>query len=314
MRASRPFRTLAAACVIVLSATLLHGLVLAQVRGRIVGKVTDASTGEYLPGANVWLEGTTLGAATDREGVYRIYNVPPGTYTLRASYIGYEDFSTTVTVSVSQRVVTRDIALQVSAVEVRAVVVEGLREGQMKALSRQRTAPTIVNVVAREQMERFPDENVAEVLQRIPGLYIDRSLGDGRYVLVRGTEPRLSKVTVDGQPLATNRTEERYTQLDIIGANQMAAVEVFKAITPDMEGDAIGGTINLVTRSAFDYPGRRFRLSLGSGYANIDGKPLYNGKFSYINRFGANQNIGFTFTANFDRNERGADGNESDWG
>ncbi|RMD91790.1 MAG: TonB-dependent receptor, partial [Calditrichaeota bacterium] len=162
--------------------------------GRIVGRVTDASTGDFLPGANVILLGTNLGAASDRYGYYRIENVPVGNYRLQVKYIGYKDFETDVRVSDVGQTVKLDIALEVSAVEIGEVVVEGLREGQVKALTQQMNAPNIKNVLAREEMERFPDLNTAEVLQRIPGIAVQRSLGEGRFVNIRGTEPRLSNV------------------------------------------------------------------------------------------------------------------------
>ena len=284
----------------------------AQVRGRVTGRVTDASSGDFLPGANVVLQGTNFGDASDRAGVFVINNVPPGTFTLVVTYMGYERFTTEVSVTGSATA-TQDVALSVTYVEGEEVVVEGLRQGQIKALSQQRMAANIKNVVAREQMERFPDDNVAEVVKRIPGIYVSRDQGEGRYIHIRGTEPRLSTVTVNGERLPTTRGEERFASLDIIGANQMASIEVVKALTPDMDADAIGGTVNLVTRSAFDYEGSRFRMTLGSGYGDLVGNPLYQGKMSYSTRFGTNNNIGFTLTSNFDRSDRGAENNEFDW-
>ncbi len=302
--------------ILFMSLTILLTLSLtslkAQVTGTITGRVTDVSSGDYLPGANVMIRGTNFGDATDREGQFVIANVPPGTYTLVVGYIGYEEFSTEV--SVTAGTTTRqDAALNVSYVPGEEVVVEGLRQGQVKALSQQRMAVNIKNVVAQEQMERFPDVNTAEVLQRIPGVFIERSQGDGRYALIRGTAPGLNYVTVNGERLATNRVEERYSQLDIIAASQLATVEVTKSITPDMDGDAIGGAINLVTRSAFDNPEGRLNLSLGPGFANLDKKAIGQGKLNYSNVFGANKNFGLTVTANYDVKQRGTDGMEFDF-
>jgi TonB-dependent receptor len=291
------------------------GSLQAQVTGVIAGRVVDASSGDYLPGANVFVEGTSIGAATDREGSFVILNVPEGTYTLMVNYIGYSDFSTEFTISSSQtRVILDDIQLQISAFEADAIVVEGQLEGQIKALNRQRVSANIKNVVAREQMEKFPDYTMADVLQRVPGVYLDRDQGEGRYFSIRGAEPRLNNVKVDGEELATNRVEERYTQLDVVGSNQMASVEVVKALTPDMDADAIGGTVNLISRSAFDYQGQRLRATVGAGYADLRGTGLWQGKFSYSNRFGANGNIGLPLTANWDRTDKGAENSEKGWG
>ncbi len=280
------------------------GILNAQTWGEIVGKVTDAKTGENLMGANVMLKGTSYGTATDRWGNYRISHIPFGTYTLVATYIGYEKYTAEVTLSIKKRIVRHDFVMKISAVKMKAVVVQGLREGQIKALNRQRTAVDIRNVVAREQMERFPDYNTAEVLKRLPGVAVDRALGQARYVLIRGTEPRLSQVTIDGQALASTRRKERYSQLDVISSNQMASVEVIKALTPDMDANAIGGIVNIIPRSPFDYEGRRLIFSGGGGYVDLSGKPLYQGKLSYSDRFGAKKNIGVAITASLDRADK----------
>jgi TonB-dependent receptor len=287
------------------------GMVMAQTI--ITGRVVDAETGSFLPGANVQLVRTNYGAASDRAGVYKIPNVPPGEYTLRVTYMGYERFEVSITVQPGIKVLTRDIDLTMSVLEMEGVVVEGLRQGQIKALAQQQQAPNIKNVVSQELIERFPDENPAEVLQRVSGVFIDRSLGDGRYVLIRGTEPRLSQILVNGERVATNRRREREPQLDIVGSAQIASMEVVKAITPDMNGDAIGGAVNMVTRSAFDYSGSRIDLVLGGGYAQIDGKAVGTGKVHFSNRYGENKNVGLTFTANWDIKTRGTDRIEPEW-
>jgi len=284
----------------------------AQGTGIISGRVTDSNSGDYLPGANILLEGTTIGAATDLKGNYRIVNIPAGTYILKARYIGYKDYSEKVTVTAGRNI-SYDIKLIVNYIQTKEVVVHGLRQGQVKALAIQKEAPNIMNVVAREQMENFPDVNTAEILQRLPGVSIQRSQGNGRYVLIRGTSPRLSSVTVNGVALASTRNEERYSQLDIIGSNQMSFIEVAKTLTPDMDANSIGGTVNIITRSAFDFPGTHLDMTAGSGYSNLDKAPNWQWKFNYSGKFGTKKNFGFSLTANYDRSLRGADDIEYEW-
>lgn len=280
--------------------------------GNITGRVTDSQSGEFLPSANVLLQGTRIGSATDLQGGYRISNVPPGSYKLQVKYIGYADFVTDVNV-VAGRTVEVMVRLTPSYVNLEDVVVEGLRQGQVKALAVQREAENIKNVVSREQMESFPDANVAEVVARIPGVYIGRSLGDGRYALIRGTEPRLNSVTVNGEVLASTRNQERFSQLDIVGSNQMSFIEVNKAITPEMDANAVGGSVNIITKSAFDYPGMNLKVLAGSGYTDLGGKPSYHGNFTFSTRFGENKNFGISLTANYDSRERGTDNMEYTW-
>jgi TonB-dependent receptor len=280
--------------------------------GNFNGRIVDIQSGEYLPGANVMLEGTSYGGTTDREGIFWISNIPSGDYTLLVRYIGYADNRSDISIA-SGSTVTIDVQMSVSYVEMDDVVVEGVRQGQLKALSMQRESNTIKNVVSRELMEQFPDVNVAEVLQRLPGVYIDRAQGAGRYVLIRGTEPRLSTITVNGEALASSRNEQRYSQLDVVGSNQMSFVEVVKAITPDMSANSIGGAVNLITRNAFDYPGRKLKVTLGGGYTDADADPIYQGQFNYSNRFGKNQNMGITLTVNLDRKSSTHDNMEYDY-
>ncbi len=290
---------------------LLVGLVQAQPRGTIVGKVTDANSGDFLPGANILLQGTTHGAASDRQGNFRVVNVPPGTYTLTVRYIGYDAFSTQVTVDANAETQVQ-VELQPSYLVAEEVIVTGVREGQIKALNQQRIAANIKNVVAREEMERFPDLNTAEVLQRVPGVNISRDLGEGKFVFLRGTEPRLTTVTVNGEQIATPEDEERFVALDVISAHQLASIEVTKTITPDMDGDAIAGVVNLVTRSAFDYPGRYYRFGVGGGYNNLSSKPNYRGSLTLNDTFG-NGRFGYSISANWQQANRATHNNEMKW-
>ena len=300
-------------CIIMNSLFLFPLDLQAKVTGTIVGRVVDESTGDYLPGANVFLRGTTFGSATDRRGEFRIENIQPGSYTLVVDYIGYEEYSITVPVTL-EKVIHLDISLKASYIEFEEIVVLGLRQGQSKALSRQRSAPNITNIVDREQMEKFPDMNTAEVLQRISGVNIQRSFGEGKFVFLRGTEPRFTTITINGEKIATPEDEERYVALNVISANQLAAIDVIKAITPDMDGDAIGGVVNLVTRSAFDHEDQVIRANLGSGYNNLSGKPIYKSSVTYSNRFGEKRNLGLSISANWQQNNRVTHNNEMDWG
>lgn len=292
---------------------LISTQIFAQGTARISGKVTDATTGEQLPGANIFLDGTSIGVATDRYGNYRLDRVPLGSYTLKTRYIGYEEYSTQIDLSQANTTLNLDIQLNLTAVELEDVVISGLRQGQVKALNQQMNASNIKNVVSREEMEKFPDMNTAEALQRVPGVSITRSLGEGQFIFLRGTEPRLTNVTVNGQKLATPREADRFIGLDVINSSQLSSIEVSKANTPDMDGDAIGGTVNLVTRSAFDNEGSSLKINVGSGYQELGGEPLYRGSADYSTLFGSNNEFGFNIGASWYRNAISAHSNEFDW-
>ena len=286
----------------------------AQKNGSITGRISDISSGEYLPGANVRLDGTTYGAATDRSGIYRISNIPPGTYTLIASYIGYDDTSIEVTIGESGYTLTQDLTVIPSEVKMAQITVYGIAQGQSKALSVQKSAQNIKNVVSEEQMEKFPDINSAEALQRLPGISVQRDQGEGRYVQVRGTPSRMNSMKVNGEDIPSPEGGERTAQMDIIPADQLSSIEVVKAITPDMDGNAIGGAVNLVTKSALDYEKPVLNITAGGGYADILGKGIYQGSISYGTRFGEKKDFGIMFGASYLRSDRGSHTNEMEWG
>ena len=132
---------------------------------------------EAVRGSNSTVVDAILGASSDRSGNFSINNVPEGSYTLKVTYVGYSDYSDSI--SVGSEEVTRDVSLSVDYVAMEAVNVTGLAQGQAKALSQQRSAGNIKNIVSRDQMEKFPDQNVADVLQRLPGIALE-SVGNTR--------------------------------------------------------------------------------------------------------------------------------------
>ena len=217
--------------------------------GVIAGRATDAAAGSPLPGANLTLAGTDIGGVSDWNGHFEIRRIPSGSYQLIATYIGTEPVTTSVDVR-SGETSHIDIQLAQTALSLEGMLVEGSREGQARALNLQQSADNISNVVAAELIGRFPDSNIAEALQRVPGLSVFRDQGEGRYVLVRGSEPRLTAVSIDGVETPAPDGQFRFVALDVIPSNQFAYMEVDKTLTPDMDADGIGGAINLVTRSA----------------------------------------------------------------
>lgn len=296
--------------ILSLSLIFCHS-VLSQNFGTIKGKVIDESTGEGLPGANVVLVGTRFGSATDRFGEFSIEKVPFGNYQLKASFIGYEEFNTTVSLSSTNPTTYLQIKLKITAVRTEEVVVYGLMQGQAKALNQELTSIDIRNILSREEIEKFPDLNTAEALQRIPGVYTMRSLGEGTYVYIRGTEPRLTYIVVDGQKLASSSDNERSVDLGVVNSKQIAFIEIIKALTPDMDADGIGGAVNLITKSPFDRPGTDIRAEFGGGFAIQSKKPLY--RFSITHSELITDKFGLSLGINYYRNFITGHSNEFTW-
>jgi len=289
---------------ILLSGIFLPSAILAQKEGQITGRVSDAETKEYLPGANVVLKGTGYGDATDKVGNFKISHIPPGTYDMVVTYLGYEPETIKVTIGANGAAIKQNVSLTQSAVKMQEVQVTGLRQGQTKAMNIQKTSDKIVSVVSQEQMVRLPDLNIAEILQRISGISIVRDMGEGRYVQIRGTDARLTAITVNGEKVAAPDAGQRYVSMDVISASQAGSIEVVKALTADMDADAIGGSVNIKSKSAFDKEKAFFDITAGSGTSAILGKPLWQGSFTYGTKFGDENQFGIAITGNYDKWER----------
>jgi TonB-dependent receptor len=237
--------------------------------GAVSGVVTDSTTRAPLAGANVVVEGTALLAATDGAGRFTLVGVPAGPQQIIVSYLGHRDERASVDVA-TDRVQMLDVQLARTSFSETVVVTASsgaIAEGQAQALNQQRSAPNITNVVAADQIGSFPDPNAAEAVSRIPGASIARDQGEGRYVLIRGTEARLNSMMIDGERIPAPEGDLRQVALDAIPADQLQSIEVSKAVTPDMDADSIGGAVNLVTKQAVSRPTALF--SFAGGYNGL---------------------------------------------
>lgn len=285
------FLALALACA--LASALVAGPVLAQSEddGAVRGRVLDAES-RALVGAQVTVSGTPVVTQTDASGRFSLFGLAAGTQELTVSYLGFEPVTRSVEVMAGE-VVRTEIVLD-RAVFSESVTVQGapILQGQARALNQQRTAANIQNVVAADQIGRFPDPNAAEATQRIPGVTLERDQGEGRYVIVRGTEARLNSMMINGERIPSPEGDVRNVALDVIPADLLEAIEVSKALTPDMDGDAIGGAVNLVTKRAPE--SRRLSATLGAGYNDLPDDTSATGNFTYGARFGRGEGGGDT--------------------
>src|SRR5215469_8881215 len=291
-------------CALFLLIGLSLGTATAQVdRGSIAGTVKD-STNAVLPGALVELQQKGPSAVSDGQGKFLLTNLQPGSYTLTVSYVGFAPLQVTVTVAAGQTV--QVMALLQIGTQSQAVNVNGDRQlGEVEAINIQRTADNIVQVLPSQVITSLPNTNVADAVGRLPSVSLERDEGEGKYVQIRGTEPRLSNVTVDGVHLASPENV-RNVKLDAIPADLVESVEVSKTLSANQEADAIGGSVNLVTKSATNRP--YFSVMGMGGYTNIAGGRTSN-QFSgtYGQRFGSNHQLGFMFGGSYDWNGRGID-------
>ena len=235
------------------AATLAFSDAAAQSAGIIEGQVVDAGDGSPLPGANVVVEGTSIGTSTDPDGRFRLTSVPAGPQTLTVSFVSYKSSSTTVDVEAGQAQ-TVNVELASEVLEGEEVVVRGLRRSQFRSINQKRQSLNIVDALAADRIGNLPEKNIAEAVQRLPGIVLRNDRTEGRFVSIRGGAANLNNVTLNGNTLAST-AGSRATALDLLPAEMVSNVEVTKAVTPDMPGNAIGGSIDISTLSAFDREG-----------------------------------------------------------
>lgn len=233
----------------------------------IKGKVTDSQTGDALPGANVYLVGTSMGASTDLNGEFAIVDVTPGSYTMQITYVGYKKSVIHISVKAGE-VMTKDVKLEAVGIKGKEVVVTAQAAGQNAAINQQLASNQIVNVVSAAKIQELPDANAAESVGRLPGVSVLRSGGEAYAVVIRGLQPKYNQVTIDGVKMGSSSSSSDYTNLSMISSNMLGGIEVFKTISPDMNANVIGGVVNFEMREAHvKKPGvPQFSLVAQGGY------------------------------------------------
>lgn len=273
---------------------------------------------EPLPGAVVLVEGTGRGTTTDLNGNFVLPLSQAGEYRLIISYLGY--ISDTVTVRFEGqwidlgRLILRDNSVEIAAIEVTG----RFREGDAKAVNLTKLSPSLITITSYETIQKLPDRNVADAVQRLSSVSIQRDQGEGRFVSVRGTPKDWNAMLINGDrlPAADEEGNTRAVALDFFPSELLQYIQLSKALTPDIEADAIGASVNFMTKVIPEQ--REFSIRAGVGYNAKAFKPManvalsYGGRSksekwgfllngSYFNRFWATDNYQVAFASNFNQ-------------
>ncbi|KXX70128.1 TonB-dependent receptor [Flammeovirga sp. SJP92] len=252
-----------------------------------------------------------LGSLTDASGKFILVNVPEGTQELEISYMGFETLKQSVELKAGEEANLKVIKMKGSIILGDEVVIMGSNlQGQAKALGQQKNANNIMNVISADQVGKFPDSNVGDALKRVPGITMQYDQGEARFGLIRGTSPDLSSITINGERVPSAEGETRAVQLDLIPADMVQSIEVSKTLTPDMDADAIGGSANLVLRSAPN--DLRVSGTLGTGYNFLSEKAMLNGAVVIGNRF-FNDKLGVIVSGSYFDHNLGSHNIEAEW-
>ncbi len=265
------------------------------------GRVLDMDNNP-LTGATILVEASGLGTASDNNGRFTIDNIKDVAIVLLIDYLGFEQESISLNLDQDKSQNLR-IRMKSSSLQLNEVTVSGIAEGQIKAMIEMKQADNIKNIVSAAQILQFPDLNAAEVMQRIPGITLQRDQGEGRFVQLRGTPPELTNFNINGEQIPSPEGKFRYVGMDIIPSDQIDAVEVTKVITPDMDADGIGGSVNIKTKLAQEGE-PSFRATMAAGYSELRDAPNYNLQLSYGYRY---KKVGFQINASYFQNNQGSD-------
>jgi len=281
-------------------------LALAQ-SGAISGKVTDSASAA-LKGAEITVDPGAIGAVTDAQGQFLITGLAPGAYTVKIHYVGFNTVTNTVNVSAGQ-VANSNAQLAVASVSEEVLVTSERPSAEAEEVNIERSADNIIQVLTSDVIRSLPNANMADALGRLPSVTIERDEGEGKYVQVRGTEPRLTNTTIDGVNVPSPESGVRQIKFDAIPADIVESVEINKTLQANMDGDGIGGSINLVTKTAGERPTMNF--SGMGGYTPIQsGRGLIETTGTMGQRFGASKRFGVLVGGSYDWNGRGIDDTE----
>lgn len=226
--------------------------------GVLEGSVYDASSGHYLAHASVAVQGTANVTLSDEIGHYALSHVPAGPVTVVVTYTGIAPVPTVITVAPGQ--VTRHdftVAANDQTVQLDAFVIQASRtmDNNALAINEQRVSPALKTVVAADAFGDVTEGNVGEFLKYLPGVAVEYTAADARQIILRGVNPIYTAVTVDGSRMASaaSSNADRYFELEQASINNVSRVEVVFARTPDLPADALGGSVNMISKNAFDY-------------------------------------------------------------
>ena len=252
---------------------------LVSLAGTVKGKVVDAKTAEPLAGATVSLEDTKYKTIVNLDGSFVFRNLPDGKYELQVKMTGYtKSKAVNLTISASNVIDDINVELHVEAMELTAVSIAGKYNGETDKGARrlEKNADILQNILSAKTIQLLPDITVANALQRMSGITIERSSsGEGRYAIIRGMDQRYNSTLVNGIKIPSPDDKYRYVPMDIFPSDLLERLEVIKTLTPSMEADAIGGTMNLVMKNAPEKP--LFQVNVAGGYNTLFSDRSFSG-------------------------------------
>lgn len=274
----------------------------------IKGSTLDSASGIFLEGVRISVEGTDKVIYSERGGDFEIKGLKAGTYEVSASYIGYPVYRQTVELADADVIATTTFDFSSEDItELETFTVEGSLVGSAKAINIQRSASNLKSVISSDAIGQFVDRNAAEALSRLSGVAVEQDQGEGKFITIRGADPSLNQIAIDGVVAATPEADGRSTALNIISIDQLESIEVTKSWLPDMSANFIGGSVNLKTRSALDRGARFASAEYAYGQYQIADDHSYRANFTYSDILLKKKNLGIQISVDFSEDNRGSE-------
>jgi TonB-dependent receptor len=302
--------------LLLLTQLCVAGLLAQSGTGKISGRVYDEATGRSLQGAVVRIAGSAMSDYTDADGTFDLEGLAPGNYTVQVDYVGLDPLSQQVSVAAGQAA-SFNAPLKSAVLQLEAFQVAETARGQALAINQQKTASGIVHIVSEETFGQMVGNNIGFALQRLPGISVNEGQdGEATGFNIRGVEGAYNSFQVDGNRAPNSGLTGRAFNASQFDASGVTNIEVIKAPTPDQDGDAIGGIINVVSRSAFQRDGRDLRLKLAGVYSDLPKKWGHTATLTWADIFsigGKEKNLGLTATFSSSRTNRYSENQDMDW-
>ncbi|WP_105171821.1 TonB-dependent receptor [Pseudoalteromonas sp. T1lg24] len=281
----------------------------------VSGRVSDANQKVYFEGAKVEIQELNKSVVTARDGSYSLTNLPAGDYTLVISYLGALPKTIRVTINESG-IVEKNVRLSSAQTAIEDMIVVGTRAGQAGAINRQKNALSIKSIVSSDSIGQLPDQNAAEALQRLPGMFIQRDQGEGRFVGIRGIDPNLNNVTINGANVPSPEAGVRSVAMDVIPSELVQSLEVSKTVTPDMDASAVGGSIDVKSLSAFDREGQSYSATVQGSYNEqvSESSPKISASFTDVYELDNGNELGVATAISWFERKFGSHNSEVDGG
>ncbi|MSU50119.1 MAG: TonB-dependent receptor [Opitutus sp.] len=269
--------------------------------GAVAGEVLDARNGAPLAGAEIRV-GDRFGTITATDGSFLLRDVPAGEHNLVVRYLGYKSHTAQIQGGGAQPApLSISLSQEEGIVVLGAFSVSAEIDAEMRSKNRERNAGSLTSIISSDALGNLPDTQVADALRRVPGISTIRNRGEGDTIVIRGADPSLNSINLDGVAIQSNTDDGLSVSLNTFLVEQLASISVVKSLTPDLPADSVGGYVNLETKSPLDYKRPVFTVNANVDFNSTRREATPRAGVSYLTQFGREKQFGLSLTASYQK-------------